>query len=62
MTTYLRHLVLLDGEGGREVSETLEILASSVVDSLSEEPSQEPWGATTLEIGHSREVLARILV
>jgi len=51
----------LDESLGREVSETLEILASSVLDSLSGDSSQEPWGATALEIGHSREALQRCL-
>ena len=51
----------LDESLGREVLETLEILASSVLDSLSEDPSREPWGVTALEIGHSREALQRCL-
>lgn len=53
----------LDASLGREVSETLEILASSVRDSLSRsgDSSQEPWGATALELGHSREAIQRCL-
>jgi hypothetical protein len=51
----------LDESLGQEVSETLEILASSALDSWSGDFSQEPWGATALEIGHSREALQRCL-
>jgi len=51
----------LDESLGRDTSETLEILVTSVLESLSENPPIERWGATASAIGHSREAVLRCL-
>jgi hypothetical protein len=51
----------LDESLGREVSETLDILATSILDNLSEDASLEPWGITAAAIGHSLEAVQRCL-
>ena len=51
----------LDENLSRDTSETLEILATSVLESLSENQPIERWGATASAIGHSREAVLRCL-
>jgi len=51
----------LDESLCRDTSETLEILATRVLESLSENPPIERWGATASAIGHSREAVLRCL-
>jgi len=51
----------LDENLGRDTSETLEILAMRVLESLSENPPIERWGATASAIGRSREAILRCL-
>ncbi|KAI0252557.1 hypothetical protein BJV78DRAFT_344161 [Lactifluus subvellereus] len=45
------------GNLGPEGSETLDILAESVLDNLPEDLPPEPWGSTASAIGHSYEAL-----
>ncbi|KAH9026178.1 hypothetical protein EDB85DRAFT_2291956 [Lactarius pseudohatsudake] len=46
---------------GREASETLDILARAVQDSLPEDPPVGPWGSSASVIGHSSEALQQCL-
>ncbi|KAI9458565.1 hypothetical protein BJY52DRAFT_411412 [Lactarius psammicola] len=46
---------------GHEASETLDILARAVQDSLPEDPPPEPWGSSASVIGHSHEALQQCL-
>ncbi len=59
MTSRLLVTKHLDENLGREVPGTLDIFATSVLDSLSEDPATGTWGATASVIGYSREALQR---